>query len=175
MKILVVSDTHGSLRGMEAAIKEEGRVDWIMHLGDVDRQEDEIAALAAVADSRLACIKGNNDYYSPLSAELMLEICGYKIWMTHGHRYEPYTGTAALKNTGIFKGVDIVMYGHTHIPSVEIDRESKITVINPGSISQPRQPGRQPSYIVMEAEEGKEPSYEIKYLDKELAVRSFWF
>lgn len=173
MKILVVSDTHGSLKGMEAAIKAEGKIDWILHMGDVDRQEDEIAALAG--RSMLACVKGNNDYYSQLSGELMLEICGYKIWMTHGHRYNPYSGTDALKNTGMLKGADIVMYGHTHVPAVEVDEENKITIINPGSVSQPRQLGRQPSYIIMELEEGKTPSYEIKYLDKELAVRSFWF
>ncbi|MBO5227861.1 MAG: metallophosphoesterase [Lachnospiraceae bacterium] len=173
MKILVVSDTHGSLRGLQAAIKAEGKLDWILHMGDVDRQEDELAALAG--RSMFACVKGNNDYYSQLSNELLLDIRGYKIWMTHGHRYQVYSGNDMIKNVGIMKGADIIMYGHTHSPLVEIDKENKITVINPGSISQPRQLGRQPSYIVMEIEEGKTPSYEIKYLDKELAVRSFWF
>ncbi len=172
MKILIVSDTHGSLKGLEAAIAAEGSLDWILHMGDVDRQENEIAKLAG--SSRLACVRGNNDYYTQLSDELLLEIGGYKIWMTHGHRYQVYSGTDMLKNVGIMKGADIVMYGHTHCPLIEIDEENKITVINPGSVSQPRQIGRQPSYIVMVIEEGKTPTYEIKYLDKELAVRSFW-
>ncbi len=172
MKILVVSDTHGSLKGFEAAIKAEGQIDWILHMGDVDRQEDDIARLAG--RSRFACVRGNNDYYTDLANELLLEIGGYKIWMTHGHRYNVYSGTDMLKNAGIMKGADIVMYGHTHCPLIDIDKENKITVINPGSVSQPRQIGWQPSYIVMEAEEGKAPTYEIKYLDKELAVRSFW-
>lgn len=173
MKILIVSDTHGSLKGLQAALEAEGVPDWILHLGDVDRQEDEILALAP--KSRFACVRGNNDYYTNLSDELFLEIGGYKIWMTHGHRYQVYSGTDMIKNTGIMKGADIVMHGHTHTPFIDIDEENKITVINPGSISQPRQIGRQPSYIVMELEDGRSPVYEIRYLDKEFAVHSFWF
>ena len=45
------------------------------------------------------------------------------------------------------------MYGHTHTPVVE--EENGILVINPGSLTFPRQQGRRPSYAVMEIEEEK--------------------
>ena len=60
------------------------------------------------------------------------------------------------------KDCQIVMYGHTHTPVVE--EENGILVINPGSLTYPRQRGRRPSYAVMEIEEGKYPQIEIKYL-----------
>lgn len=57
---------------------------------------------------------------------------------------------------------DAVIYGHTHKPYVaNID---KILVVNPGSLAYPRQDGRVPSYAVMDVEEGKDFSVEIRYL-----------
>ena len=53
-------------------------------------------------------------------------------------------------------------YGHTHRPVVE--EEDGILVINPGSLTFPRQQGRRPSYAVMDVEEGKDLQVEIKYL-----------
>ncbi|MBQ9764736.1 MAG: metallophosphoesterase [Lachnospiraceae bacterium] len=165
MRILVVSDTHGRLDGLRKALDAEGKLDWLLHMGDVGGQEDEIADLANAKRCMLACVKGNNDIFSDLANELMLNIGGYKIWMTHGHRYNVYSGIASIKNTAIMKGADIVMYGHTHSPLVDIDKENRITIINPGSLTSPRQIGRKLSYIMMEICEGKEPTYEIKFVD----------
>ena len=60
------------------------------------------------------------------------------------------------------KNVDIVMCGHTHKPVVEIDHD--ITLINPGSISYPRQDNRRPSYVIMEIDREGEAHYTINYL-----------
>ena len=60
------------------------------------------------------------------------------------------------------KGCKIAMYGHTHMPVIE--NEDGILVINPGSLTYPRQRGRRPSYAVMQIEEGKDPQVEIRYL-----------
>ena len=57
------------------------------------------------------------------------------------------------------------MYGHTHKPEVDVDDE--VTVVNPGSLSYPRQEGRLPSYVIMEIDdETQEVHYTIKYLNK---------
>ena len=63
---------------------------------------------------------------------------------------------------GMENDADIVMFGHIHIPLVRSDKG--VTIVNPGSISLPRQPGGEPTYIVMTVEEGCEPEYEIRYL-----------
>ena len=43
-----------------------------------------------------------------------------------------------------------------------IENEDGILVINPGSLTYPRQRGRRPSYAVMQIEEGKDPQVEIR-------------
>ena len=73
-------------------------------------------------------------------------------------------GNQELKQEAHDRGVDIVMYGHTHKPVV--DRGKEIIAINPGSLTYPRQEGRRPSYIVMTIEDGirQDVSFEIRYL-----------
>ena len=56
----------------------------------------------------------------------------------------------------------MVLYGHTHRPVV--DTEGKVTAVNPGSLSFPRQEGRRPSYVVMVQEGSGKPDFIIKYL-----------
>ena len=60
------------------------------------------------------------------------------------------------------KDFDIVMYGHTHRPV--IDKNDDIIVINPGSLTYPRQEGRRPSYIIMETGKKGELGFTLKYL-----------
>ena len=60
------------------------------------------------------------------------------------------------------KGVDIVIYGHTHRPL--IDMEEDIIALNPGSLTFPRQEGKRPSYIIMEVDENNNVKFEIRYL-----------
>ena len=45
MKILIVSDTHKSHGNLEKAIQDAGRIDMLIHLGDVEGAEDYIRAL----------------------------------------------------------------------------------------------------------------------------------
>ena len=60
--------------------------------------------------------------------------------------------------------VQVVMFGHTHYPYLE--EMEDLTVLNPGSLSYPRQPGRKPSYLVMEIDEQGKAHYEHRYLEK---------
>ena len=57
---------------------------------------------------------------------------------------------------------DGVMFGHTHKPVLEM--VDGILAINPGSLSYPRQRGKRPSYVVLEADEDGNITGEIKYL-----------
>ena len=82
--------------------------------------------------------------------------------LTHGHYYNVSAGLELLKNEAIARGANIVMFGHTHRPLINIDDE--VTIINPGSLSYPRQDGRRPSYIIMEIDDKGEAHYTINYL-----------
>ena len=54
------------------------------------------------------------------------------------------------------------MFGHTHRPFFE--QKNGITVLNPGSLSFPRQEGRRGSYMIMEIDGDKEPVFEQFFL-----------
>ena len=63
---------------------------------------------------------------------------------------------------GRAREADIVMYGHTHKPFFE--QKDGLTVLNPGSLSFPRQDGRKGSYMLMEIGEDGTASFEQRYL-----------
>lgn len=157
MKILIVSDTHRKNENYFQALKEQ-KPDMVIHCGDIEGSEQE---LESAADCPVQMVMGNNDFFSYLPRELELEIEGLKIWITHGHNYYVSMGNETLKKEAIIKGVDIVIYGHTHKPVV--DDEGGVIAVNPGSLSYPRQDGRRPSYCVMEIKGGR-PQFAIKYL-----------
>ena len=96
----------------------------------------------------------------PYEEEVTLE--GHKILVTHGHHYFVSRDYDKLVENAQAKGCKIAMYGHTHMPVIE--NEDGILIINPGSLTYPRQRGRRPSYAVMQIEEGKDPQVEIRYL-----------
>ena len=160
MKILIVSDTHGRHRNLEEVLDREGPIDMLVHLGDVEGGEDYICALA---DCETHIIAGNNDFFSDLSREQEFFIGKYRVFITHGHSYYVSMGTKELKKEARRRGVDIVMYGHTHRPY--LDQQTDITVLNPGSLSYPRQEGRKGSYMIMELSEGGRPRFRTYYLD----------
>lgn len=157
MKILVVSDTHGREYMLEKALKKTGPIDQLIHLGDVEGGEERIRMLAGNAPA--AIIAGNNDFFCDLPDERMFTLEGYRIWMTHGHRYFVHSGILYLEREARKKGADIVMYGHTHKPMIQ--QEEKLLVLNPGSLSLPRQEGHRPTYILLELEKGKLAKCEI--------------
>ena len=92
MRVVIVSDTHGRLGDLQEAVERSKPVDWVLHLGDVEGQQDEIADIAAMAGAKVAMVSGNNDFFSTLRKELELVIGGVRIFMTHGHQYGVYQG-----------------------------------------------------------------------------------
>ena len=108
MRVVIVSDTHGRLGDLQEAVERSKPVDWVLHLGDVEGQQDEIADIAAMAGAKVAMVSGNNDFFSSLRKELELVIGGVRIWMTHGHQYSVYQGIERIKNQGIMRSVDVV-------------------------------------------------------------------
>lgn len=52
------------------------------------------------------------------------------------------------------------MFGHTHRPVIQV--EDEITLINPGSISYPRQQDGKCTYIIMKISDSGEFTFELK-------------
>ena len=161
MKSLIVSDTHGRHSAFDKALKEAGKIDALVHLGDTEGGEDYIEAVCGCPAYVLA---GNNDFFSDNLREMEVVFGTKKAFMTHGHYYYVSLGPERIIEEGKMRNADIVMFGHTHKPFLEMI--DGMIVLNPGSLSYPRQEGRKGSYIMMEIEPDCDVKCEIKYLDK---------
>lgn len=161
MKVLIVSDTHRQHGNLEQAITREGHIDLMLHLGDAEGDEYYIEQIAGCP---VEIISGNNDFFSDLEREKEITIGNYRVLLTHGHYYYVSLGTENILKEGRGRGMDIVMFGHTHRPLIEIHKD--ITLINPGSISYPRQEGKQPTYMIMEIGEDAEAKFTLRTMEK---------
>lgn len=159
MRILIISDTHGSHRNLDEVLEREKDIDMLLHLGDVENDDDYIEA---VMDCPVHIVAGNNDYFSYLPREKEIQIGKCKVFMTHGHNYYVSMNTERLRQAARQRGADIVMYGHTHRPKV--DASEDVIVVNPGSLSYPRQEGRRATYIIMEINRAGEAEFTLHYV-----------
>jgi len=163
MKILVVSDTHRKDDNLRKVIEEQKPLDLLIHLGDAEGSEYLIGDWVNEG-CELAMVMGNNDFFSSLERELELELGPHRVLLTHGHWYNVSLGIENLYEEAVERGCDIAMFGHTHRPCLEQIRG--VTLLNPGSLSYPRQEGRKPSYVLMEMDEAGEISYRQCFVEK---------
>ncbi len=159
MKVLIVSDTHRHNENFVKAVERTAPIDLVVHCGDIEGSE---LFISQAAGCPVQMVAGNNDFFSELPGELTFKIGALQVWVTHGHHYYVSMGTEFIIEEAKARGVDVVMYGHTHRPSIEY--RAGIVVLNPGSLSYPRQDGRRPSYIVMETDRFGEWHFDIRYL-----------
>ena len=147
-RALIISDSHGKNDDVKAVIEQAGHIDMLIHLGDIERGPEYIRGLV---DCPVHMVAGNNDYNIHLPYSDSFEFENHKIYITHGHRYYVNGGPARLEEFAIENGYDVAMFGHTHVPYLHIGE--KITMVNPGSISYPRQTGREHTFMIMEADD----------------------
>lgn len=160
MKILIVSDSHGRIGNLSHVIDKVSPIDMLIHLGDFEGHEDEVELLAGCATYMVG---GNNDYFSDLDREKVIRIGNDTVFMCHGHRYGVNFGTERIKEVGRQLGANIVMFGHTHKPVIDLSGD--VAVINPGSITQPRQDGRVPTYIIMDVDREGKSHFTLNYYE----------
>ena len=159
MKVLIVSDTHRRNENYIKVLEQVSPVDMVIHCGDIEGSEYLIAQSAGCP---VQMVTGNNDFFSDLPREKEFNVGRYKVWLTHGHNYYVSMSNENLKHEARMHGVDIVIYGHTHKPVVDI--EDDIIAVNPGSLTYPRQENRKPSYIIMELDREGKAHFTINYL-----------
>ena len=158
MKVLIVSDTHrknDNYFKLLPLVKPE----LVIHCGDAEGSE---YVLTRATDCPVQIVLGNNDFFSSLERELELELRGHRILLTHGHYYNVSLGVEGLYQEALDRECDIAMYGHTHCPFLE--ERGGVTILNPGSLSYPRQEGRKPSYMIMYMEEDGSVRYERHFV-----------
>ena len=140
MKCLVFSDSHGSLRNMQEALRMNKDAEVVFFLGD---GLSDIEAIALSDRSRAYfVVRGNCDFRSTfLSSDVAkvekISIGGYNILLTHGDLYGAKGGDGALIALARRENADILLFGHTHLPYEKyIDEyERPMYLFNPGSVS----------------------------------------
>lgn len=157
IKLLVVSDTHGRHGNLEYVIEKEKPFDMMLHLGDVDRRENEIYEMA---DCEVKIVSGNNDYFSRLPQDCDFVVGNKRIFMNHGHMHYVDWGTDRIRSEGKKRKADIVLFGHIHVPVLE--NIAGMTVMCPGSIAYPRQNKIGASYGIIEMDDNGTITSEIR-------------
>ncbi|MBQ7676671.1 MAG: YfcE family phosphodiesterase [Lachnospiraceae bacterium] len=145
-RVLIVSDSHGRLEYLEK-VMERVKPGLILHMGDVEGDEDIIDAQAGC---EVVYVRGNCDYSSDAPASEVVAVGRHKVFMTHGHTYGVGFGLEALAEAAKEAECDYAFFGHTHVPmKTEV---LGVTIVNPGSISLPRQDGRIPTFAVADVD-----------------------
>lgn len=130
MRILVMSDSHGDYRNAKTAVLAQPKAEVIIHCGDGEAQADMLRC--DFPERAVYSVRGNCDWGSSLPVEETLNLEGKKIMFTHGHIYQVKWGYDEIKRAAREKGVDILLFGHTHIPYNVY--EDGMYIMNPGSI-----------------------------------------
>lgn len=167
MKILVMSDSHGWDKRAAEAVRREQPFDVLLHLGDVQEMREEFLRHVGLdRDFPAYLVEGNCDREGQYPDRQVVEVAGHRIFLVHGHLHSVRFGTDILHDEAAMQGCDLALYGHTHRPDL-CDRDPGLLILNPGSITWPRQEDHQPSYMVLDLYAARRPSVVLKYLTSE--------
>jgi putative phosphoesterase len=117
----LIADTHGLLRPEAKAFLQTA--DYIIHAGDIG-DGAILGELRAIG--RLYAVRGNNDigpWAEPLPVTEVLRLGAVGIYVIHD--------LAELRIDPVALGVQVVVCGHSHKPSLE--RRHGVLFLNPGS------------------------------------------
>lgn len=162
MKLMFISDIHGSLFYLEKALLrfDSEQADQLIILGDLlyhgprnplpeGYQPAEVAKKLNSLKNKIICVRGNCDsevdqmvIEFPIMADYSwLFVDGKRIFATHGHTHNMETLPSLSEG-------DILIHGHTHVPvAQEMDG---LLWLNPGSIALPKENSPH-SYGILEA------------------------
>ena len=161
MKILFISDIHGITNNLETIenIINNDNIDKLVCLGDLyyagptyngiyNVDSKKVHEFLTKYNNMLICMKGNCDSSVDIKASdfpicegiSLIYVDGIDIYLTHGNDYS-YEKNRKLDRNGV------LIYGHEHVPYIK--RDDKMTYINVGSISLPRD-NNNPTYAIYE-------------------------
>lgn len=153
MKVLIVSDTHKNIRNVQKVLDKTipFGVKYLIHCGDHITDALEIERL--YPEIIVYGVPGNCDFSSyGKDRECVVEIEGITFFITHGDRHGVKWDYEELYTDASVYDASIAVCGHTHIAHKE--KKEGMFLLNPGSISQPRDTTI-PPYAVVEIEKGK--------------------
>ncbi|MCS6924973.1 MAG: metallophosphatase family protein [Candidatus Binatia bacterium] len=178
MKIGIISDIHATPHALRRALADMPSTDLLLCAGDaISEYRFCPETVALLRQAGAICIQGNHEIVlfggrnpaylqkchatfpadaldflaaAPLSREVRCD--GLRILLVHGSPWEPFDEYIYSHSTILARFAtlpyDIVCCGHTHVPFVY--EAGHVTVINPGSCSQPRDQDRRGAYALFD-------------------------
>ena len=158
MKIIVISDIHGSLFYMNKIkeIIDKSNVDKIVILGDLyyhgprnpltqEYNPQQVANILNSYKDKILCVRGNCDAQVDemisefkFNDNVKLDINGKRFFFTHGHKYN-------IDN--LPDNIDVIVYGHFHTGFIK--QKDNVICVNSGSISLPKDNTKN-SYLIID-------------------------
>ena len=151
--ILIVSDTHGRVSRLNELIEYRQSLDksgdplTLIYLGD---GLTDVFSCSQYDNIICQAVRGNCDFSitdrtSPYGEEMpicrLIYADKYKIFMAHGHTFSVKSGYEEICRAAFMMGADIVLFGHTHLPTLEYIKKGSIrgvmrdlVIFNPGSL-----------------------------------------
>ncbi len=147
-----------ALRNRSPTLVLAGNHDHAVVTGDVEGFVEY--AVRAIQWTREHLTKENLDYLGTLKPSARRSVVGLSIALFHGSPRDPlneyiFPGTPSpiLRELLKLSGGDVLLQGHTHVPM--FFRSNSSTLLNPGSVGQPRDGDPRASYLIMDVEPGK--------------------
>lgn len=131
MRILVISDSHGRKREVEEVLYLHSAARDVIFLGDGLRDLEDLPYI--FPDHRFYKVAGNCDLFSDEKLYQIIKLGGKQIFFTHGHAFGVKSGLERFEAMARGLGVDIALYGHTHIPYTKY--ADGMYIMNPGALT----------------------------------------
>ncbi|MEI5905611.1 metallophosphoesterase [Bacillus spongiae] len=145
MKVLVVSDSHGSRKALLDIQKHYGgELNAMFHCGDSELHENDDALKG------FQVVKGNCDWNGQFPEEIVQQVGSDVFFITHGHLYNVKMTLMNVSYKAREHNATIVLFGHSHIVGAELIHG--MLFINPGSIALPRN-RKEKTYCLIERKE----------------------
>lgn len=142
MRALVLSDTHGLTRELREVV-DRTSFSAIFHCGDFCCDRTELPFVPT------GIVRGNCDAVRDVPEEQVIAWGGFRVLLTHGHRYRVKETLLPLKYRALEVRANLVLFGHSHVPMATM--EDGVLLVNPGSLAAPRRFPRS-TYVVLEAQ-----------------------
>ncbi|MBN1621134.1 MAG: metallophosphoesterase family protein [Endomicrobiales bacterium] len=148
MKLCLISDTHGDFDSIDSLIEKiKGNIDSVIHLGD-DSTDANILVEKEFKVIKVPGVFEPTYHNITTSRRRIEEFEGIKFLLTHTPRKHENDFPDEEGPEELSKKVNVVLYGHTHIPSIET-REN-VVWINPGHMKRQDKRGFPPTYCILE-------------------------
>jgi putative phosphoesterase len=190
VKIGLIADIHAEPQALRRVLTDMPSVDRVLCAGDaVSEYQFCPETVELLQQVKAQCIQGNHEmvlfsdrnatYLQQCQAEFppallnvlaqapvswTSEEAGRRLLMVHASPWKPFEGYVMPRSPYLARFAklpyDFVILGHTHVPMVE--QAGSVTVINPGSCSQPRDHDRRGSYAVLDLERRDVAFYRVR-------------